>query len=200
MKREITSLMDLNSPKDHSPGSQTEWPRWNFKELPWRNFRFEIINRCPSHRPGISGLLRLILIHSRPYFIPVRVSASPGPTNQIFRETATFIQVNINGIKNGKNKDYLGFMIFPKSVCGKGNLAKWATSGTLFCFLDFIAKVMDGTVQFDFMDKFHNKNDPAVSFFRNTWIHFDFLFKGYYDSEAGFKHNSADQSLTIQWK
>merc|ERR1712226_851943 len=58
------------------------------------------------------------------------------------------LQVNINGIKNGKNKDYLGFMIFPKSVCGK----------------DFIAKVMDGTVQFDFMD------------------------------------NSADQSLTIQWK
>merc|ERR1712031_1550 len=64
------------------------------------------------------------------------------------------LQVNINGIKNGKSKDYLGFMIFPKSLCGK----------------DFIAKVMDGTVGFDFMDKFHNKNDPA----------------GYYDSEAGF--------------
>merc|ERR1719420_2452379 len=78
------------------------------------------------------------------------------------------LQVNINGIKNGKNKDYLGFMIFPKSLCGK----------------DFIAKVMDGTVNFDFMDKFHNKNDPA----------------GYYDSEANFRHNSADQSLTIQWK
>jgi hypothetical protein len=78
------------------------------------------------------------------------------------------LQVNINGIKNGKNKDYLGFMIFPKSVCGK----------------DFIAKVMDNTVQFDFMDKFHNKNDPA----------------GYYDSEAGFKYDSAQQSLTIQWK
>merc|ERR1719158_836887 len=75
------------------------------------------------------------------------------------------LQVNINGIKNGKNKDYLGFMIFPKSLCGK----------------DFIAKVMDGTVNFDFMDKFHNKNDPA----------------GYYDSEANFRHNSADQSLTI---
>merc|ERR1719379_2738278 len=69
------------------------------------------------------------------------------------------LQVNINGIKNGKNKDYLGFMIFPKSLCGK----------------DFIAKVMD---------EFHNKNDPA----------------GYYDSEANFRHNSADQSLTIQWK
>merc|ERR1711893_45519 len=64
------------------------------------------------------------------------------------------LQVNINGIKNGKNKDYLGFMIFPKSVCGK-----------------------------DFIAKFHNKNDPA----------------GYYDSEAGFKYDSAQQSLTIQW-
>merc|ERR1719394_1170348 len=72
------------------------------------------------------------------------------------------LQVNINGIKNGKNKDYLGFMIFPKSLCGK----------------DFIAKVMDGTVNFDFMDKFHNKNDPA----------------GYYDSEANFRHNSAAQT------
>merc|ERR1719394_1881911 len=72
------------------------------------------------------------------------------------------LQVNINGIKNGKNKDYLGFMIFPKSLCGK----------------DFIAKVMDGTVNFDFMDKFHNKNDPA----------------GYYDSEANFRHNSAESA------
>ena len=35
--------------------------------------------------------------------------------------------------------------------------------GRIIIFLDFIAKVMDGTVQFDFMDKFHNKNDPAVS-------------------------------------
>merc|ERR1712031_115275 len=63
------------------------------------------------------------------------------------------LQVNINGIKNGKSKDYL-------------------------------AKVMDGAVGFDFMDKFHNKNDPA----------------GYYDSEAGFKYDNEQQSLTIQWK
>ena len=35
--------------------------------------------------------------------------------------------------------------------------------GRIIIFLDFIAKVMDGTVQFDFMDEFHNKNDPAVS-------------------------------------
>ena len=47
MKREIISLMDLNLLRDHSPGSQTEWPRWNFKEPPWRNFRFEFIYRCP---------------------------------------------------------------------------------------------------------------------------------------------------------
>ena len=31
---------------------------------------------------------------------------------------------------------------------------------------------MDGTVNFDFMDKFHNKNDPAVSFRK---LVYDFL-------------------------
>merc|ERR1719476_503171 len=51
------------------------------------------------------------------------------------------LQVNINGIKNGKNKDYLGFMIFPKSVCGK----------------DFIAKVMDNTVQLTLWTSFTTK-------------------------------------------
>merc|ERR1719436_1909518 len=66
------------------------------------------------------------------------------------------LQVNVNGISKGKGKDYLGFMIWPRSLCGK----------------DFMLKVMDGTVQMDFMDKFHNKNDPA----------------GYYNSEAGFKY------------
>ena len=59
---------------------------------------------------------------------------------------------------------------------------------------------MDGTVNFDFMDKFHNKNDPAVSLKTCLLSSLDFNFKGYYDSEANFRHNSADQSLTIQWK
>ena len=48
---------------------------------------------------------------------------------------------------------------FAEKVIGPNKRA----GGHYFYFLDFIAKVMDGTVQFDFMDKFHNKNDPAVS-------------------------------------
>merc|ERR1719383_301284 len=38
------------------------------------------------------------------------------------------LQVNINGIKNGKNKDYLGFMIFPKSLMEKISLQRLWTA------------------------------------------------------------------------
>merc|ERR1712131_453127 len=81
------------------------------------------------------------------------------------------LQVNINGIKNGKNKDYLGFMIFPKSVSEKTslqrswttpfNLISWTSSTTKTTLLDtMIAKLVSNTIQLNNHSPFNGHTRP----------------------------------------